>query len=200
MDEARAVVGADRPAGGDPPGVHPGWQGHGHRLDRSRSSSSLARRGLDASPISEILIEKSIAGWKEFELEVMRDRADNCVIICSIENVDPMGVHTGDSITVAPAQTLTDVEYQADARRGVRVHPPGRRRDRRLERAVRGAPRDRRAGRHRDEPAGEPVIRAGVEGDRVPDRQDRGQARRRLHARRDPERHHPGHRSRDRRR
>ena len=72
----------------------------------------LASRGLEASPISEILIETSIAGWKEFELEVMRDRADNCVVICSIENFDPMGVHTGDSITVAPAQTLTDVEYQ----------------------------------------------------------------------------------------
>jgi carbamoyl-phosphate synthase large subunit len=73
----------------------------------------LAQLGIEASPISEILVEQSIAGWKEFELEVMRDRADNCVIICSIENVDPMGVHTGDSITVAPAQTLTDVEYQA---------------------------------------------------------------------------------------
>ncbi len=72
----------------------------------------LAIIGLDASPISEILIERSIAGWKEYELEVMRDRADNCVIICSIENLDPMGVHTGDSITVAPAQTLSDVEYQ----------------------------------------------------------------------------------------
>ena len=71
-----------------------------------------AAEGLAASPISEILIEKSIAGWKEYELEVMRDRADNCVIICSIENVDAMGVHTGDSITVAPAQTLSDVEYQ----------------------------------------------------------------------------------------
>jgi carbamoyl-phosphate synthase large subunit len=73
----------------------------------------MAQAGIDASPISEILIEKSIAGWKEFELEVMRDTADNCVIICSIENFDPMGVHTGDSITVAPAQTLSDVEYQA---------------------------------------------------------------------------------------
>ncbi len=72
----------------------------------------IARIGLEASPISEILIERSIAGWKEYELEVMRDRADNCVIICSIENLDPMGVHTGDSITVAPAQTLSDVEYQ----------------------------------------------------------------------------------------
>src|SRR5438034_4515682 len=72
----------------------------------------IAAAGLAASPISEILIERSIAGWKEYELEVMRDRADNCVVVCSIENVDPMGVHTGDSITVAPAQTLSDVEYQ----------------------------------------------------------------------------------------
>ena len=72
----------------------------------------LAAEGLDASPITEVLVERSIAGQKEYELEVMRDNADNCVIICSIENFDPMGVHTGDSITVAPAQTLTDVEYQ----------------------------------------------------------------------------------------
>jgi len=74
--------------------------------------SRVVANGLAASPISEVLIEESIAGWKEYELEVMRDRADNCVIICSIENVDPMGVHTGDSITVAPAMTLSDVEYQ----------------------------------------------------------------------------------------
>jgi len=72
----------------------------------------LAINGIDASPISEILVEQSVKGWKEFELEVMRDCKDNCVIICSIENIDAMGVHTGDSITVAPAQTLTDVEYQ----------------------------------------------------------------------------------------
>jgi carbamoyl-phosphate synthase large subunit len=72
----------------------------------------MAKLGLEASPISEILIEQSIAGWKEFELEVMRDHADNCVVVCSIENLDPMGVHTGDSVTVAPAQTLSDVEYQ----------------------------------------------------------------------------------------
>src|SRR5580658_8525561 len=77
------------------------------------SFAALAADGLDASPITEILVERSIAGWKEFELEVMRDAADNCVVVCSIENVDAMGVHTGDSITVAPAQTLTDVEYQA---------------------------------------------------------------------------------------
>lgn len=73
---------------------------------------ALAQRGLDASPVSQILIEQSLLGWKEYELEVMRDLADNVVIICSIENLDPMGIHTGDSITVAPAQTLTDKEYQ----------------------------------------------------------------------------------------
>jgi carbamoyl-phosphate synthase large subunit len=72
----------------------------------------LAASGIEASPISEILVEESIVGWKEYELEVMRDHADNCVIICGIENFDPMGVHTGDSITVAPIQTLSDVEYQ----------------------------------------------------------------------------------------
>ena len=74
--------------------------------------ADLARRSLEISPVHEILVEESIAGWKEFELEVMRDRDDNAVIVCSIENVDPMGVHTGDSVTVAPIQTLTDVEYQ----------------------------------------------------------------------------------------
>lgn len=73
---------------------------------------AAARRGLDASPIHEILLEQSVIGWKEYELEVMRDRADQCVVICSIENLDPMGVHTGDSITVAPAQTLSDPDYQ----------------------------------------------------------------------------------------
>ncbi|MGH9465045.1 MAG: carbamoyl-phosphate synthase large subunit, partial [Thermoanaerobaculia bacterium] len=72
-----------------------------------------ATRALEASPVSEVLVEESIAGWKEFELEVMRDHADNAVVVCSIENIDPMGVHTGDSITVAPQQTLTDREYQA---------------------------------------------------------------------------------------
>jgi len=73
---------------------------------------AICERGLDASPTSELLIEESLLGWKEYEMEVVRDSADNCIIICSIENLDPMGVHTGDSITVAPAQTLTDKEYQ----------------------------------------------------------------------------------------
>ncbi len=73
---------------------------------------TICKRGLEASPTSELLIEESLIGWKEFEMEVVRDRADNCIIVCSIENLDPMGIHTGDSITVAPAQTLTDKEYQ----------------------------------------------------------------------------------------
>ena len=72
----------------------------------------ICERGLDLSPTNELLIEESALGWKEYEMEVVRDRMDNCIIICSIENFDPMGVHTGDSITVAPAQTLTDKEYQ----------------------------------------------------------------------------------------
>ena len=80
--------------------------------DNAVDFTRLAAEGIDASPIGEILVEKSIAGWKEYELEVMRDAADNCVVICGIENFDPMGVHTGDSITVAPIQTLSDVEYQ----------------------------------------------------------------------------------------
>src|SRR5258705_5642067 len=73
---------------------------------------AICERGLEASPTHELLIEESVIGWKEFEMEVVRDRKDNCIIVCSIENVDPMGIHTGDSITVAPAQTLTDKEYQ----------------------------------------------------------------------------------------
>jgi carbamoyl-phosphate synthase large subunit len=72
----------------------------------------ICKRGIDLSPTSELLIEESLIGWKEFEMEVVRDKADNCIIVCSIENLDPMGIHTGDSITVAPAQTLTDKEYQ----------------------------------------------------------------------------------------
>ena len=72
----------------------------------------ICTRGLDLSPTNELLIDESLIGWKEFEMEVVRDKNDNCIIVCSIENFDPMGVHTGDSITVAPAQTLTDKEYQ----------------------------------------------------------------------------------------
>jgi carbamoyl-phosphate synthase large subunit len=88
-----------------------GGTGGGIAYNREEFNELIAR-GLDLSPVGEVLIEESVIGWKEFELEVMRDRADNVVIICSIENLDPMGVHTGDSITVAPVQTLTDKEYQ----------------------------------------------------------------------------------------
>ncbi|MGQ0833011.1 MAG: carbamoyl-phosphate synthase large subunit [Microthrixaceae bacterium] len=111
MDEAREVIARI----GLPVVIRPAYilGGKGTGIAATPEEfDRMAAFGLGASPISEILIERSIAGWKEYELEVMRDRADNCVIICSIENLDPMGVHTGDSITVAPAQTLSDVEYQ----------------------------------------------------------------------------------------
>ena len=111
VDEALAI--AERV--GYPVIVRPSFTlggGGGGFADDDAELRVLAARGLEQSPATEILVEESIAGWKEFELEVMRDGADNAVIICSIENVDPMGVHTGDSITVAPAQTLTDREYQ----------------------------------------------------------------------------------------
>ncbi len=88
-----------------------GGSGGGIAYNREEFEAIVAR-GLEASPTNEVLIEESVIGWKEFEMEVVRDKSDNCIIICSIENLDPMGVHTGDSITVAPAQTLTDKEYQ----------------------------------------------------------------------------------------
>ena len=111
MDEARRVVESI----GLPAVIRPAYilGGRGTGIAATAEEfERVAAQGLDASRIHEILIERSIAGWKEFELEVMRDRADNCVVVCSIENFDPMGVHTGDSITVAPIQTLTDLEYQ----------------------------------------------------------------------------------------
>ena len=112
MEQARAVVDVV----GLPTIVRPAFimGGSGTGIaSTAEEFETVARRGLAASPISEILIEESIVGWKEFELEVMRDRGDNCVVVCSIENFDPMGVHTGDSITVAPAMTLSDPEYQS---------------------------------------------------------------------------------------
>ena len=81
----------------------------------------MLARGLDLSPVHEVLIEETVLGWKEFEMEVIRDLTDNVIIICSIENFDPMGVHTGDSITVAPAQTLSDREYQRMRERRIEV-------------------------------------------------------------------------------
>ena len=112
LEEARAV--AER-IGRLPLIIRPaftlGGTGGGIAYNRDEFDE-IAKRGMDLSPVSEILVEESLLGWKEYEMEVMRDTADNCVIICSIENFDPMGVHTGDSITVAPIQTLTDKEYQ----------------------------------------------------------------------------------------
>src|SRR3981189_1797776 len=100
---------------GFPAGIRPsctlGGSGGGIAYNREEFVA-ICERGLEASPTHELLIEESVIGWKEFEMEVVRDRKDNCIIVCSIENVDPMGIHTGDSITVAPAQTLTDKEYQ----------------------------------------------------------------------------------------
>src|SRR6202050_846340 len=97
-----------------------GGSGGGISYNREELMEILAR-GLDLSPVHECLIEESVLGWKEFELEVMRDLADNVIVVCSIENMDPMGVHTGDSITVAPAQTLTDREYQSMRDAAIRV-------------------------------------------------------------------------------
>ncbi|MDE0607788.1 MAG: carbamoyl-phosphate synthase large subunit [Acidimicrobiaceae bacterium] len=111
MEKAREVVGEV----GLPVIIRPAYilGGRGTGIASTPEEfEKIAGYGLECSPISEILIEESIAGWKEYELEVMRDRNDNCVVVCAIENFDPMGVHTGDSITVAPTQTLTDVEYQ----------------------------------------------------------------------------------------
>src|ERR1700677_2304576 len=111
MDEARSALAST----GLPAVIRPsfplGGTGGGIAYNREEFEQ-VVTGGLDASPTSEVLIEQSVLGWKEFEMEVVRDRADNCIIVCSIENVDPMGIHTGDSVTVAPALTLTDKEYQ----------------------------------------------------------------------------------------
>ena len=140
--------------------------------------------GLSASPVHEVLVEESVLGWKEFEMEVVRDRADNCIIVCAIENLDPMGVHTGDSITVAPALTLTDKEYQILRNASIAVLREIGVRYRWLQCAVRHRPRERAHGRHRDEPASVALLGPGLEGHRFPDRQGGGQAGRRLYPRR----------------
>ena len=148
------------------------------------------RKAIAVSPIGQAWLEQSVLGWKEFELEVMRDRADNFVVVCSIENLDPMGVHTGDSITVAPAQTLTDREYQIlrDMARqvmsAVEIETGGSN----VQFAVN--PENGRNARDRDEPARLALVGAGVEGDRLPDRKSRRAGGGGLHARRDSQRHH----------
>ncbi|CAM5663611.1 carbamoyl-phosphate synthase large subunit [Streptomyces hirsutus] len=143
MDEV--VAGVDE-LGGYPVVVRPSFtmggagSGFAHDEDELRR---IAGQGLTLSPTTEVLLEESILGWKEYELELMRDKHDNVVVVCSIESFDPMGVHTGDSITVAPAMTLTDREYQALRDVGIADHPRGRRRHRRLQHPVRGEPRGR---------------------------------------------------------
>ena len=141
----------------------------------------ICARGLDLSPTNELLIDESLLGWKEFEMEVVRDKRDNCIIICSIENLDPMGVHTGDSITVAPAQTLTDKEYQLlrnasiDVLREIGVETGGSN----VQFAIN--PEDGRIVVIEMNPAGVPVLGAGLQGHRLPNRQGGSQARRWLH-------------------
>ena len=131
---------------------------------------TICKRGLDLSPTNELLIEEALLGWKEYEMEVVRDKADNCIIVCSIENLDPMGVHTGDSITVAPAQTCSDKNTRSCAT----PRSPC------CARSVwtRAAPtcssrstRRRSADRDRDEPARVAFVRAGLQGHGLPDRQ-----------------------------
>ncbi len=156
LDEAREVT---RKIGRFPVIIRPaftlGGTGGGIAYNREEFDA-MAQRGLEASPVTEIFVEESLIGWKEFETEVMRDKADNCVIVCSIENLDPMGVHTGDSITVAPIQTLTDKEWQImrDASfaciREIGVETGGSN----IQFAV--DPEDRPDGHHRDEPARQP--------------------------------------------
>ena len=138
----------------------------------------IVSQGLELSPAGEVLVEESIEGWKEYEMEVMRDTAGNGIIVCSIENLDPMGVHTGDSITVAPAQTLSDIEYQRMRAASLAI----------LERQSDG----RTPHRDRDEPARVPFERARIEGDGLSHREGGGAAGGRIHTRRDHERHHEG--------
>ena len=124
------------------PSLHAGRIGRRHCVQPRRVDGDSCARARSFAG-ARVLIEESVLGWKEYELEVMRDLEDNVIIICSIENFDPMGVHTGDSITVAPAQTLTDREYQMMRDAAIRVHARDRRGDRRDQRAVRGESAER---------------------------------------------------------
>ena len=159
-----------------------GGTGGGIAYNRSEFFD-IVGSGLDASPTTEVLIEESVLGWKEYEMEVVRDKADNCIIICSIENIDPMGVHTGDSITVAPALTLTDKEYQIMRNasiavlREIGVETGGSN----VQFAVN--PADGRLVVIEMNPRVSRSSALGVQSHRLSHRQDRGQARRRLHAR-----------------
>ena len=179
-----------RPAAHRAPQLHPRRRGRRRGLQPRRARRRWCAARSPPRRCTASCMEQSVLGWKEFELEVMRDHLDNCIVVCSVENVDAMGVHTGDSITVAPQQTLSDREYQAMRDDAFKVI-------RRVGVATGGSniqfarrPQDRRARGHRDEPARLAQLGAGEQGDRLPDRQDRRAARRRLHPRRDPQHHH----------
>ena len=153
----------------------------------------IAESGLHASPTSEVLVEESVLGWKEFEMEVVRDNADNCIIICSIENIDPMGIHTGDSITVAPALTLTDKEYQImrnasiDCLREIGVDTGGSN----VQFAVN--PDDGRLVVIEMNPRVSRSSALASKGNRISDRQDRSKTSGGLYTRRTRQRYHEGH-------
>ena len=149
-----------------------GGSGGGIAYNREEFEEIVAH-GLDLSPTTEVLLEESVIGWKEFEMEVVRDHKDNCIIVCAIENLDAMGVHTGDSITVAPAQTLTDKEYQDLRDASIAVL-------RRIGVDTGGSnvqfadqPQGRPNPGHRDESPGIAVIGAGLQSHRFPHRQGR---------------------------
>ncbi len=166
-----------------------GGSGGGIAYNREEFEQIVAH-GLEMSPTTEVLLEESVIGWKEFEMEVVRDRNDNCIIVCSIENFDPMGVHTGDSITVAPAQTLTDKEYQRlrdasiDVLRKIGVETGGSN----VQFAI--CPETGRVLIIEMNPRVSRSSALGIESNRLPDRQDSGQAGGRLHAGRAAERNH----------
>ena len=161
----------------------------GGLCDTEERYAETVLAGLAASPISQVLIERSVAGWREIEYEVIRDAAGTCITVCNMENLDPMGVHTGDSMVVAPAQTLTDREHQ-QLRSAALAHHQRARDPGRLQRAVRAGARFARVPRHRGEPAGLALVGARVQGDRLSDRAGCGEDRGGTAARRDSQRRH----------
>ena len=140
MREAERALARDRAARDRAPRLHDGRRRAAASPAREAEFRERVAEGLAASPIGQVLVEESVIGWGEFELEVMRDHNDNVVIVCSIENIDPMGVHTGDSVTVAPAADALGPPVPGAARPGDRRHPRGGGRDRRLQHPVRGQP------------------------------------------------------------
>ena len=199
LDECVAAADADRAAGGHPARLHARRHRRRHGLHDGATADGRRPSGLAASPITQVLVEKNLLGWKEVEYEVMRDGAGNCITICNMENLDPMGVHTGDSIVVAPSQTLSDKDYQMLRSAALRIitelgieggcNVQFSLAPRKDVRDWDGDPDDAAAvPRHRGEPARFALVRAGLEGDRLPDRAGGSEDRLRQDARPDPER------------